>query len=304
MREDYVPCLSTKGFHRMHYVDWGDPSADKIVICVHGLSRNCRDFDFLAQSLLPEFRVVCPDVVGRGKSDWLYAKDEYGNLQYCADMVTLIARVTATPAPPGLFGRLAHSLGSKHGKPRRIYWVGTSMGGMIGMLLASRPRTPIERLVLNDVGTVLPKAALERIAVYVGMDPRFKTFEELEAYVRLVSAPFGPLSDEQWHHLTLHGAKRHEDSSWGMCYDPEIGAPFRKGPLADIDLWNIWDTIACPTLLLRGAQSDLLLKENAVAMTRRGPKPRLVEFDGVGHAPMLMADEQIRAVREFLLATP
>lgn len=302
MDSDHVLCLSSKGFHRMHYVAWGNPEAERIVICVHGLSRNGRDFDTLARALLPDFRVVCPDVAGRGKSDWLYAKEDYGYPQYCADMANLIARVTAKPAPRGILSRLARAVGAEEGKPRRIYWVGTSMGGMIGMMLASRPNTPIEKLVLNDVGTVIPKAALERIAMYVGKDPRFKTLGELEAYVRMASAPFGPHTDEQWRHLTTTGAKQHEDGSWGLCYDPGIGIPFRQGPLADVDLWQYWDTIACPTLLLRGAQSDLLLRDTAVAMTQRGPKPRLVEFEGVGHAPTLMAGDQIRAVREFLLA--
>lgn len=283
MTEDLVLCLSSKGFHRMRYVDWGDPGAPRVVICVHGLTRNCRDFDFLAPALLPDFRVVCPDVAGRGRSDWLYAKEDYGYPQYCADMTALIARATAG------------------GKPREIYWVGTSMGGVIGMLLASRPNTPITKLVLNDVGTLIPKAALERIAQYVGKDPRFKTLEELEAIMRLVLAPFGALTDAQWRHLTVTGAKQHGDGSWGMRHDPGIGIPFQKGPLADVDLWQYWDTIACPTLLLRGAQSDLLLKDTAVAMTQRGPKPRLIEFDGIGHAPMLMADDQIKVVREFLL---
>ena len=304
MREDHVTCLSTKGFHRMHYVEWGDPRAERIVLCVHGLTRNCRDFDLLAQALLSDFRVVCPDVAGRGQSDWLYARDDYGNAQYCADMTALIARVTAAPDVRGLLGRLVRAVASNDGKPRRVYWVGTSMGGVIGMLLASRPRTPIAGLVLNDVGTVVPKAALERIGAYVGKDPRLGTLEELESYLRKVSASFGPLTDGQWRHLAVHGAKQHEDGSWGMRYDPEIGAPFRAGPLADVDLWSFWDTIACPTLLLRGAQSDLLLEDNAIAMTRRGPKPRLVEFDGIGHAPMLMAEDQIRVVREFLLAQP
>ena len=285
MNTDHVLCLGPKGFHRMQYSDWGDPGAARVVICVHGLTRNGRDFDFLAQGLLPEFRVVCPDVVGRGKSDWLYAKEDYGYPQYCADMTALIARVTAGRAP------------------KRIHWVGTSMGGVIGMMLASRPQSPIEKLVVNDVGTLIPKAALERIATYVGKDPRFATFAELETLVRTVCAPFGPLTDAQWRHLTEHGAKQHEDGSWGMNYDPGIGIPFHKGSLADIDLWPLWDTIACPTLLLRGAQSDLLLKDTALAMGRRGPRPKLVEFAGVGHAPALMAQDQIDAVREFLEAS-
>jgi pimeloyl-ACP methyl ester carboxylesterase len=301
MRSDHVLCLNSKGFHRMHYVEWGDPAAERVVICVHGLSRNGRDFDTLAQALLPEFYVVCPDVVGRGKSDWLDAKEDYSYPQYRADMTNLIARVTASPAPSGILGRLASALAGGGSGRKRLYWVGTSMGGIIGMLLAALPNNPIQKLVINDVGAIVPRAALERIAQYVGKDPRFKTFEELEAMVRQVLAPFGALTDAQWRHLAATGAKRHGDGSWGMCYDPGIGLPFQKWMLADVDLWQYWDTIACPTLLLRGAQSDLLLKDTAVAMTGRGPRPRLVEFDGIGHAPPLMAEDQIRVVREFLL---
>lgn len=282
MKEDFVSCLSGKGFHRMHYTDWGDAANPRVVICAHGLSRNCRDFDRLAQALQADFRVVCPDIAGRGKSDWLAAKEDYGYPQYLADMTALMARVTA-------------------GGEKTIYWIGTSMGGILGMLLAAFPKTPIQRLVLNDISITVPKASLERIATYIGKDPRFETFRELEAYVRAVSAPFGPLTDEQWHHLTLHGAKPYDDGTWGMSYDPGIGIPFQKGPLADIDLSGYWDAVRCPTLLLRGAQSDLLLKDMALQMTQRGPKPRLVEFAGIGHAPMLMADDQIKVVRDFLL---
>ncbi len=282
MKNDTVLCLSSKGFHRMHYTDWGDAANPRVVICVHGLSRNARDFDMLAQALAPDFRVVCPDIAGRGKSDWLAAKEDYGYPQYMADMNALIARVTA-------------------GGGKTIYWVGTSMGGILGMLLAALPKTPICRLVVNDISIVIPQAALERIALYIGRDPRFRTFLELEAYVRGVSAPFGPLTDAQWHHLTIHGAKQHADGSWGMGYDPGIGIPFRKAPLADIDLTPYWDLVTCPTLLLRGAQSDLLLHDVAQQMIRRGPKPRLVEFAGIGHAPMLMAEDQIKVVRDFLL---
>jgi pimeloyl-ACP methyl ester carboxylesterase len=285
MKSNYVLGLSVKGFHRVHYTEWGDEANPRIVICVHGLARTGRDFDLLAQALQANFRVVCPDIAGRGKSDWLRAKEDYGYPQYMADMNALMARITAGTGES------------------TIYWIGTSMGGIIGMLLASRPQSPIRKLVLNDVGTVVPKAALERLAIYIGQTPRFKTFEELEAYVRLVAAPFGPLTEEQWRHLTLHSAKQMEDGSWTTAYDPAIGIPFRQGPLNDIDLWEYWDAIACPTLLLRGAQSDLLLEENALAMTQRGPRPRLIEFKGVGHAPMLMAQDQIAVVRDFLLAS-
>jgi pimeloyl-ACP methyl ester carboxylesterase len=300
MRTDHVQCLSAGGFHRVFYSDWGNPHSPQVVICAHGLSRNCRDFDALAQALAHSCRVICPDAVGRGRSDWLANKDDYNYPQYMADSNALMARVTAWPAASGWLGRLANFIGRRYGS-RSIHWVGTSMGGILGMLLAALPRSPIRKLVVNDVGPLIPKASLERIGAYVGKDPVFNTFAELEAYVRKVSAPFGALTDEQWHHLTLHGAKQHDDGSWGMRYDPDIAAPFRKGPLQDIDLWPYWDRISCPTLVLRGAESDLLLRETAQQMQTRGPRARLVEFPGVGHAPMLMSAEQITPVREFLL---
>jgi len=299
MKSDYVLGLSGRGFHRVYYTDWGNPGAERIVICVHGLTRNGRDFDFLAQRLAPEFRVICPDVAGRGKSDWLQAKEDYAYPQYCADMTTVIARVTGSST--GLAGRLGRLLGRAMSRKKRIFWVGTSMGGLIGMVLCAQPHSPIEKLVLNDVGAFIPKAALARIAGYVGKDPRFKTLEELESMMRVVLAPFGPLSDAQWRHLTVTGAIRHEDGSWGLCYDPGIAVPFQKAPSTDVDLWQTYDAIRCPTLLLRGAQSDLLLKDTALEMTRRGAKAKLVEFEGIGHAPTLMAGDQIQVVRDFLL---
>ena len=301
MRTDHVLGLSTHGFHKMHYTDWGDAASPRVVICVHGLTRNCRDFDFLAQALAGECRVVCPDIAGRGRSDWLTRKEDYGYPQYMRDVTALIARVTAWPVATNWLGKLSNFLRRRYGS-RSIYWVGTSMGGMLGMLLAACPNSPIRKLVVNDIGALIPKAALERIATYIGDSPRFQTFEELETYVRQISAPFGPLTDAQWHHLTLHGARQYEGGSWGMGYDPDIALPLRNSPPQDIDLWQCWDAIACPTLVLRGAQSDLLLKETAEQMRNRGPHPRVVEFAGVGHAPMLMAQDQIAVVRDFLLA--
>ena len=299
MESSYVLGLSSKGFHRIHYTDWGSPDAERIVICVHGLTRNCRDFDALSQALAPDFRVICPDVIGRGKSDWLQAKEDYAYPQYCADMAAVIARVTGKST--GLAARLGRLVGLAQSGKKRIFWVGTSMGGLIGMVLAAQTNSPIEKLVLNDVGGVIPRAALERIGNYVGKDPRFKTLEELEAMMRLVLAPFGPLTDAQWRHLTVTGAKQHEDGTWGLCYDPGIAVPFQRGPITDVVLWQFYDAIRCPTLILRGAQSDLLLKDTAAEMTRRGPKANLVEFEGIGHAPTLMASDQIRIVHNFLL---
>jgi len=281
MQEHFVQCLSPSGLHQMHYTEWGQRANPRVVICVHGLTRNCRDFDALATALEHEFRVVCPDIVGRGQSEWLADKQQYGLPQYLADINALLARLTADG-------------------PREILWVGTSMGGMIGMLLASLPRTPVKKLVLNDVGTLIPKASLERIGQYVGKAPSFSTLAQVNAYVRTVSAPFGPLTDAQWDHLTRHNSKQNADGTWTMNYDPGIAQPFQTGPINDIELWNHYDRIVCPTLLLRGADSDLLLKNTALAMTQRGPKARLVEFTSIGHAPMLMAEEQIKTVREFL----
>lgn len=279
MRTESVLCLDSRGFHRMQYYDWGDPQNARVVICVHGLTRNGRDFDFLARALSHDYRVVCPDIAGRGQSDWLTAPGDYSYLQYMADVTTLIARVT-------------------EGGARDVSWVGTSMGGILGMLLASLPKNPISALVVNDVGRVIPKAALERLAGYVGKEPRAPTLDALEAHLRVVCAPFGALTDDDWRHLTLHSATRHPDGTWGVRYDPRIAQAF-EGVLADVDLSARWDAVSCPTLLLRGADSDILPRDTAHEMTQRGPKARLVEFEGVGHAPMFMNEEQVRVVAEF-----
>ena len=287
MRSDRYLSLSPHGFHHVAYTDWGERENPHVVICVHGLTRNCRDFDFLARELMPHCRVVCPDLPGRGKSDWLPHSDDYAYPVYLAAMAALIARLTGAS--------------QARGSEPRIDWVGTSLGGYVGMMLAGLPNNPISRLVLNDVSPFVPKQVIARISSYVGKDPRFQSFEELDAYVRLISASFGSLTDEQWRHLSLHGARQHPDGTWGMAYDPAIGAAF-EGEHDDIDLWPLYDAVRCLTLLLRGASSDLLLAGVAAQMTQRGPRPRLVEFEGVGHAPALMDPRQIAAVREFLLA--
>jgi pimeloyl-ACP methyl ester carboxylesterase len=282
MRTGDVLGLSAAGYHRVRYYEWGDAANPRVLICVHGLTRNGRDFDYLARALERDFRVICPDVVGRGQSDWLQNKAEYGYVQYMSDMTALIARVTTDSAQP-------------------LDWLGTSMGGLLGIIMASIPGNPIRKLVVNDAGVLVPKAALERLKLYVGKDPRFPTLDALEQHVRLISAPFGPLTDEQWRHVNSHGAKQHPDGTWGFRYDPGIAAVL-QGEIQDIDISEQWDAITCPTLLLRGADSDILTRETAEAMTQRGPKAKLVEFPGIGHAPMLMAHDQVSVVREFLLA--
>jgi pimeloyl-ACP methyl ester carboxylesterase len=277
MRQGAVLGLSPAGFHRVAYTEWGDPANSRVVVCCHGLTRNGRDFDALAADLERDFRVVCPDIVGRGASDWLKDPAHYGYPQYCADMSVLIARL----AVPDLL------------------WVGTSMGGLIGMTLAAQTGSPIRRLVINDVGPFVPKAALLRIADYVGLDNRFSSLDAVENHLRKVLAPFGPLTDAQWRHLVEHGHRRREDGTFALSYDPAIAGNVKLA-VQDWDLWPLWDRVSCPTLVIRGAQSDLLLPETAAEMTQRGPHAECVTWEGMGHAPALMAPEQIAAVRQWL----
>ncbi|MDO8788768.1 MAG: alpha/beta hydrolase [Sulfuritalea sp.] len=282
MREGKVKCLSAAGFHHMAYVEWGDAANPKVLVCVHGLTRCSRDFDFLAQALADDYRVVCPDVVGRGRSDWLRNKSLYAVPQYCADMTTLLARLNVDS----------------------VHWLGTSMGGLIGMALACQPESPITRLVLNDVGPVIAGASLTRIGEFLGHAPRFDSIEQAEAFVRFVSATFGSFSDAQWRHLTVHVTRTAADGKVEFVYDPGIAQSFREDASGgkDIELWPLYDAIACPTLLLRGATSDLLTHEAALQMSQRGPRAKLIEVPGVGHAPMLMDAAQVAPVREFLVA--
>ncbi len=286
-RHGKVQCLSAAGFHRMAYLEWGDPANPRVLMCVHGLTRCGRDFNFLAQSLADRYRVVCPDVVGRGLSDWLRDPNHYAIPQYAADMVVLLARLNV----------------------ESVDWLGTSMGGMIGMVLAAQPESPIRRLILNDVGPVIAAAALARISEYVSARPSFASLEQAEAYIRMVAAPFGTLSDAQWRHLTENVVKVGPAGGFALRYDPGIAAPFNAamavqggadGKPKDIELWPLYDAIRCPTLVVRGEISDLLTREVATQMAARGPCAQTVEVPGVGHAPMFLNDAQVSIVRNFL----
>ena len=270
--------LSAHGFHEVVYRDWGHPDSSRVVVCVHGLTRNGRDFDTLAAALADRFRVLCPDMPGRGESEWLPDANDYAFPTYLTTLTALLA----------------------HARVDRVAWIGTSMGGLLGMILAAQRASPIERLVVNDIGPVIEPPALARISGYVGLAPTFATFADLEAHIREVSAPFGALTDAQWHQLATTTSRRGADGRWQLNYDPGIAVPFRSSASASGDLWAIWDAIGCPTLLLRGAQSDLLSAATAAAMRARGPAPRLIEFAAVGHAPMLLAPEQIAPVTDFL----
>ncbi len=267
----------------MAYREFGAPDAGRVVICVHGLTRSGRDFDTLAAALAEAgCRVVCPDIVGRGESSWLSDPAGYAFPQYLADMTVLLARLEA----------------------EAVDWVGTSMGGLIGMTMAAQSGTPLRRLVLNDVGPFLPKAALARIGAYVGHDPRFANLEAAEAYIRDVHAGFGALADHEWRHLaetSVTAATGEGEGALRLRYDPGIGAAFHAAPPGDVDLWAVWDRLTVPTLVLRGADSDLLLPETAAEMARRGPCAELTEIAGCGHAPALMDPAQVARVRDWLL---
>ena len=304
MQQRYFHALGNGAFHRIAYTEWGNAANAHVVVCVHGLARNSRDFDYLANALTPECRVVCMDVAGRGESDWLENKSEYRFSTYQNDGAAMLARASA----PGANRWLDRF--SARGEPR-IDWVGTSMGGLIGMFLAAKKNTPIRRLVLNDVGALIPWSALFRMKGYITRGRRFASEHDAELYLREVCAPFGPLSDEQWHHLAHHSTRRAPSGDYELRYDPAIGEglhghidpEFPIGPdlMRGIDLWNVWSKVQCPTLVLRGAQSEVLLPMTVAEMRARKPDVKVVEFPDVGHAPALMSEEQISVVKHFLL---
>jgi len=276
-RECHFLGLSPHGFHRVVYYEWGAHENADIVVCVHGVGRNGRDFDVLAEALSLTHRVLAVDMPGRGNSDWLADPNDYVFPVYLSTLTALIARSGA----------------------EKVSWIGTSMGGLLGIVLAAQPRSPLARLVVNDVGPVIEPAALARIADYFGKDPTFASFAEIEHYLREISAPFGPLTDAQWTYLTQTNVRQRPDGRWGLAYDPGIAVPFRQ-QAAPPALWNVWDAIKCPTLVVRGAQSDMLLRSTVDEMAARGPRPRVLEFAGVGHAPMFLTPDQVDPVVAFL----
>jgi pimeloyl-ACP methyl ester carboxylesterase len=279
-----VQCLSPAGLHRMAYKEWGDANNPKVLVCVHGLSRVSDDFDTLAESLASDYRVICPDVVGRGRSDWLPNPQHYIIPQYVADMMTLLARINA----------------------ETVHWLGTSMGGLIGLGLASLPESPIGKLILNDIGPSINPSALARIGHYIGEAVQFATFDEAAGYIRKISASFGKLTDEEWHKFAADVLRQNADGQWIRHYDLGLAVPFSaateaSGQMAEAMLWAAFDAIKCPTLLIRGAQSDLLTTEVAQAMLQRGPRPDFIELPDVGHAPALLHAPEISQIRDWLL---
>jgi pimeloyl-ACP methyl ester carboxylesterase len=302
------PSLGPHGFHSIAYTDWGSSDA-RVVVCVHGLTRNARDFDWLARALQRHRRVVCMDVAGRGESDWLEHKQDYTFRQYQADAAALIARVTARHNGarfPWLFRP------TRSPESVTVDWIGTSMGGLIGLHLAAQPGSPIRRLVLNDVGPFVSWASLMRIKGHTMGSTGHATFEEAETRLREACAPWGPMSEAQQRHLARHSIRRREDGSYGFACDPRIAdatawgfspeARVGRRSLLGLEMWSEWEQVRCPVLVLRGKQSDVLLPETVDRMRSRAERTEVVEFDGVGHAPSLMSRQQIEIVRRFLLS--
>jgi len=300
MKQQSFLSLGPTGFHRVAYTDWGDAENPHVVLCVHGLSRNSRDFDYLADVLQKSCRVVCMDVVGRGESEWLEDKSGYSFSTYLSDAAALVARVT-TPVREGLFRQAA---------TRRLDWVGTSMGGLMGMLLAAKRGSPIGRLVMNDVGPFVPWNGLIRLKGHLGHPRGFASLRLAAQFLREACKSFGPLTEAQWDHLIQHSVRRQDDGRWHLRFDPAIGKwssqrdpelPIGPEFLRGIDLWTVWKAVNCAVLVLRGAESEVLLAATVEEMRKRKPGTRSVEFEGVGHAPALFDAAQIDVVRGFLL---
>ena len=274
--------LSMLGFHKIAVWEWGSKNAGPPVMCVHGLTRQARDFDVLARRLVAEGRrVLCPDLPGRGHSDWLDDPLHYNLLTYANDMNTVLAWAHAS----------------------EVDWIGSSLGGMVGMMLAAQKFHPIRRLILNDVGAYVPSTALQRIGRYLSGGPAsFDTLKEAELRVRETLAPFGDLNDDEWQHLTVHGFTQDEKTSkWTAHHDPAIARTYRQWQFVSVDLWKFWRAITCPVLVLRGADSDFLLPSIVTRMQSSGPPTEVVEIEGSGHVPTLMREHHITPILDFLV---
>lgn len=277
-RESRVRSIGSHGFHHIAYRDWGDLNADRTTFCVHGLTRNSHDFDPLARRLAVDRRVVCPDIVGRGRSDWLPDPADYHLVQYNIDLAVLAGRIGA----------------------ERYDWVGTSLGGIIGIAFAGLENSPIRRLVINDIAPEVPLSALLRVSKYLNEDRRFANLALVELHLRATLAPFGPMTDADWRRMALTSVIE-TDNGFRLAFDPGISKNARRTSLLiNFDKWRYWDRITCPVLILRGAESDFLTPSLLDRMLRHLPHAEVVEFAGVGHAPTLNAAEQIDIVQQWL----
>lgn len=283
-RRKQVQCLSPSGLHFMSYKEWGDEDNPRVLICVHGVTRVADDFDAVAMIMQDHYRVICPDVVGRGFSGRLRNPMHYQLPQYVSDMVTLLARADA----------------------ETVDWLGTSMGGLIGMGIASLADNPVRQLILNDVGPTLNVDALARIGDYIGEELQFDSFEQASAYIRTISASFGNHTESQWDKLARDVLRQNDQGKWVKHYDLALAQAFKATTpemmvAGQNLLWAAYESIRCRTLVVRGADSDLLSVDTAHKMTQQGPHAQLVEIPAVGHAPTFVNDDQIKIIRDFLL---
>lgn len=309
---EFVRCAHPEGHHRMAYWRWGDPLAPHVVVCAHGLTRQGRDFDRLAQALVAHsphpLQVICPDVAGRGRSDWLSDPAGYQIPQYAADMLAMLGQVNAQMST-----QMSAQVRTQKGAENPIQtldWVGTSMGGLIGMVLAGQPGlpmpAPIRRLVLNDVGPAITWRSVQRMQGYVGQYGQYRDLDEAAAELWTLSQGFGPVATDVWREMSAHMTRPGTDGTLTLHYDPAIAVGLRAmtpetAAAGEATLWALYDQIQAQTLLIRGAESDLLTPETALAMTQRGPRARLDTWPGFGHAPTLTGDDQIAVVAKFLL---
>ncbi|BCF87973.1 MULTISPECIES: alpha/beta fold hydrolase [Paraburkholderia] len=282
-RQRYVQCASPVGLHRIAYTEWGAPDNPRVLVCVHGLTRSGRDFDRVAAALSSVYRVVCPDVVGRGLSSWLANPAYYTIPQYVGDMVTLVARLGV----------------------ESVDWFGTSMGGLIGMAFAGLKDSPIRKMIVNDVGPHVEPVALERIGSYLGQPVSFATQQEVIDHAALLAQSFGPLTPDEWREINTPLVREH-DGAWGFRYDPRIAEPFTKTTpemtaLGEAALWHSFAAIEGPVLVVRGEQSDLLSRETVAQMIEKGRNVSSVEIPGVGHAPAFLSADQIDIVKRFFI---
>jgi pimeloyl-ACP methyl ester carboxylesterase len=279
-RSGSISYLLAGKFRQLAFDAWGDPAAPTVV-CVHGLTRNGRDFDALAETLAGSYQVICPDLPGRGHSEWLDDPMLYQAQHYVTALAHLLAWID-----------------------RDVAWVGTSLGGICGMLIAAMDGSPINRLVLNDVGPFIPAEALIRIRDYMvtsagsPMMARFSGVEAIERHLRIVHAPFGPLSDMQWAQLAQNSARALPDGRFTMHYDPRIAEPMRGHDPVDVDMWALWERILVPRMVIRGETSGTLLRDTVVRMEASGAEA--FEVAVTGHAPALLDPLQIGAIRSFL----
>jgi len=274
--------LGFHGFHRLNYLEWGQADENakhETLVCVHGLTRNARDFDYFAGKMCDQYRVVCPDVVGRGDSDHLLDNESYNYLQYNADMNSLISRLGVT----------------------EVNWIGTSMGGIIGMVLAAVSQSPIRRLVINDIGPEVSRDALMSIAEYIGKSEEFASQQDVIEYLKKIYPEFAPMTDEDWAHMAKYSSKRTDHGTWRMKVDSRVGDAFRDSiSYFNVDMWDTWDKITCPVLVLRGKNSSFLSEEVAAKMLTCGPETTIVEFEDTGHTPTLRNDEQVQVIADWL----